>query len=59
MRFIEKDAFEAGEASRIEASSGANAGADVGDYGKLCSVVSGCDASCHGHTGRPHRAVHG
>ena len=53
MQFIEKDAFEAGEASRIEAQSGANAGAE-----ELCAIVSGCDGWSHGHTGRPNRAVH-
>jgi hypothetical protein len=24
----------------------------------LCPIASGHDAYCHGHSGRPHRAVH-
>jgi len=59
MRFIEKEPFEAGESIEDRGQLGADAAADVGDYGELCPVVSGCDAWCHDHTGRPHRAARG
>src|SRR6266851_839450 len=51
--------LEEGEASRNRGQLGTDAAADVVDYGALCPVVSGCDAWCHGNTGRLHSAVHG
>src|SRR5260370_25257438 len=59
MRFVKKDAFCGGRSIEDRGKLGADAAADVGDYGELFPVVSGGDAWCHGHTGRPHRAVHG